>query len=114
MPWKYNGQVVNTTKGFRNSDGYMSPKNWNVAWDDDTKKAEGMVWENEPDNTLSAAQKLELLRHQRDNLLRETDWWGCSDLGTMSDARKKYRQDLRDITKTYQDLDSVVWPTKPS
>lgn len=38
MPWKYNGQVVNTTKGFRNSDGYMSPKNWNVAWDDDTKK----------------------------------------------------------------------------
>ncbi len=41
MPWKYNGQVVNTTKGFRNSDGYMSPKNWNVAWDDDTKKSRG-------------------------------------------------------------------------
>jgi len=112
MPWKYNEQVVNTTKGFRNSDGYMSPKNWNVAWNDDTKKAEGLVWEDDPVKTLSAEQKLEALRYQRNNLLIETDWWGCSDL-TMSDARKKYRQDLRDIPATYEDLDSVVWPTKP-
>ena len=112
MPWKYNGQVVNTTKGFRNSDGYMSPKNWNVAWDDDTKKAEGLVWEDDPDNTPSDEAKLEALRQQRNNLLRDTDWWGCSDL-TMTDAQKKYRQDLRDITETYQDLDSVVFPPRP-
>ena len=26
---------------------------------------------------------------------------------------KKYRQDLRDITKTATSLDDVTWPTKP-
>ncbi len=76
------------------------------------KKAEGLVWEDDPDNTPSDEAKLEALRQQRNNLLRDTDWWGCSDL-TMTDAQKKYRQDLRDITETYQDLDSVVFPTRP-
>jgi len=31
----------------------------------------------------------------------------------MSDAWKKYRQELRDITKTYKSPDNVKWPTKP-
>ena len=112
MAWKYDGKVVNINKGFRNSDGYMSPKNWYTAWDDDLKKAEGLVWEADSTPTETAKQKLERLRKVRNNLLLETDWWGCSDL-TMSSAQTKYRQDLRDITKTYQDLGSVKWPTKP-
>ena len=37
------------------------------------------------------------LRDKRNNLLSETDWWGASD-NTMTDAQKKYRQDLRDLT----------------
>ena len=37
MPWKYNGQVISDTKGFRNTDGYMSPKNWVTAWDSTEK-----------------------------------------------------------------------------
>ena len=44
--------------------------------------------------------------------LAETDWWASSDL-TMTDAQKKYRQDLRDITKIYDSLEKVKWPTKP-
>ncbi len=31
MIWKYDGKAVNINKGFRNSDGYMSPKNWYTA-----------------------------------------------------------------------------------
>ena len=31
MPWKYNGQVDNTSKGFRKTDGYMTPKKWNAV-----------------------------------------------------------------------------------
>ena len=112
MAWKYNGETVNINKGFRNSDGYMSPKNWYTAWDDDLKKEEGLVWEEVITPAPTAEEKLERLREVRTRLLRETDWWGCSDL-TMSDARKKYRQDLRDIPATYQDLDSVVWPSEP-
>jgi len=58
----------------------------------------------------TAEQKLVEIRSQRDMLLRECDWWASSDL-TMSDAQKKYRQDLRDITT--QDVDNITWPTKP-
>jgi len=55
------------------------------------------------------------LRDRRNNLLSETDWWGASD-NTMTDAQKKYRQDLRDLTEgldTVDKVNAVVWPTKP-
>ena len=61
---------------------------------------------------LDAAEPMKKLREQRDIKLTETDWWASSDL-TMSDERKKYRQDLRDITKSTTSLDDVKWPTKP-
>mgnify|MGYP003139049802 FL=1 len=52
------------------------------------------------------------LREVRNKMLAETDWWASSDL-TMTDAQKKYRQDLRDITKTATSLNDVKWPEKP-
>ena len=55
------------------------------------------------------------LRVQRNSLLAETDWWGASD-NTMTDAQKKYRQDLRDLTTgldTVEKVNSVTFPTKP-
>jgi hypothetical protein len=60
----------------------------------------------------SASEKLDILREKRDVKLAETDWWASSDL-TMSSAQTKYRQDLRDITKTATSLDDVTWPEKP-
>ena len=54
------------------------------------------------------------LRIKRNVLLEETDWMCFPDSPTMSDEWKKYRQELRDITKTYKTLDDVKWPTKPS
>ena len=62
-----------------------------------------------------ADRELAELRTQRNILLSETDWWASSDL-TMTDAQKKYRQDLRDITKTYQSLSdkNFKFPTKPT
>ena len=55
------------------------------------------------------------LREKRNSLLAETDWWGASD-NTMTDAQKKYRQDLRDLTTgldKVEKVNSVTWPTKP-
>ena len=55
------------------------------------------------------------LRDKRNGLLAETDWWGASD-NTMTDAQKKYRQDLRDLTTgldTVEKINSITWPTKP-
>ena len=61
---------------------------------------------------LNDKEPIKLLREERNRLIAETDWWASSDL-TMSAERTAYRQDLRDITKTYSSLDDVVWPDKP-
>ena len=57
-------------------------------------------------------RKLENIRMIRNGLLAETDWMANSDV-TMSDAWKKYRQDLRDITEGVTLSKEVVWPTAP-
>jgi hypothetical protein len=65
--------------------------------------------------------KLDLVRMRRDSLLKETDWWACSDR-EITEPQKAYRQALRDITNNCSpelndvgdlDLTSVNWPTKP-
>ena len=57
-------------------------------------------------------RKLKNIRMIRNGLLAETDWMANSDV-TMSDAWKKYRQDLRDITEGVTLSKEVVWPTAP-
>ena len=55
------------------------------------------------------------LRDERNQLLRETDWMGNSDV-QMSTEWQTYRQSLRDITNgltTVADIEAVTWPTKP-
>ena len=55
------------------------------------------------------------LRSERNSLLAKTDWYANSDV-TMSDAIKTYRQELRDITEgltTAEEVEAVIWPTKP-
>jgi hypothetical protein len=77
-------------------------KDWGVSWAQvETKQSE-----------LTAAEPLKALRAERDRLITATDWWASSDL-SMTKAQKDYRQALRDITKDYNSLDDVKWPTKP-
>ena len=54
------------------------------------------------------------VRTQRDGLLKETDWYGLSDV-TMSTEMATYRQALRDITThaNFPNLTETDWPTKP-
>lgn len=61
---------------------------------------------------INARAKLLELRSERNLRLRATDFYGNSDV-TMSTEMETYRQALRDITDTYSDVDTVVWPTKP-
>ena len=60
-----------------------------------------------------AAEDWKQLRDERNRLLAETDFMGNSDY-SITDAWKTYRQALRDITGTYNNLSEVVWPVKPS
>lgn len=61
-----------------------------------------------------ALDKLNDLRRHRTFMLKETDWMSASDL-TMDNNWKTYRQELRDITKTYKSISDsgFKWPTKP-
>jgi hypothetical protein len=81
-----------------------------TAEEETARDAEEKAW---ADGALDRA--LVGLRDKRNSLLAETDWWGASD-NTMTDAQKKYRQDLRDLTTgldTVEKVNSVTWPTKP-
>ena len=77
----------------------------------------GVTWKQVSDKkkALKDAEPMRLLRAERDRLLSECDWWASSDLSSsFTDAQKKYRQDLRDITKSATSLDDAKFPTKPS
>ena len=77
-----------------------------------------------PDKVLSQSEKeekpaldLEKLRLQRNHLLAECDWTllPSSPLSAeKQDEWKVYRQELRDVTKTYKSPADVKWPTAPS
>ena len=78
------------------------------------RKKEEKEWEDG-----APARNLNLLREQRNVLLTGTDWIVIKEReegGTVSNFAdwKKYRQKLRDITKTYKSLADVKWPEEPS
>ena len=88
----------------------------NNAIESDKPSDFGVTWKQVSDKkkALEDAEPMRLLRVERDRLLDETDWWASSDLSSsFTDAQKKYRQDLRDITKSATSLDDVTWPSKP-
>jgi len=76
------------------------------------RKAEEAEWDN---NNSPFSLAMESLRLRRNNLLAETDFHALSDR-TMSADMTTYRQELRDLTNgvtTVEDIEAVVFPTKP-
>ena len=71
------------------------------------------------EDAIEAEKNLNLLRMERNLLLQQSDWVVIKEReegGSVSNFAdwKKYRQELRDITKKYKSLDKVKWPTAPS
>ena len=69
----------------------------------------------------SSDRALKNLRAERDEKLKETDFYALSDV-TMSSDMTTYRQALRDLPSNYttsdsgdlkEDLSNLNWPTKP-
>ena len=95
-----------------------------MSWVDcDDKVAVGWTYDGKTfkanEVTLTAEEKLNKLRIERDNFLKMSDWIVIREKeenGIVSNFTdwKKYRQELRDITKTYKSLDDVKWPEEPS
>tara|TARA_B100000963_G_scaffold40143_1_gene29853 strand:+ start:1135 stop:1479 length:345 start_codon:yes stop_codon:yes gene_type:complete len=91
-----------------------------MSWVDcDDKVAVGWTYDGKTFKTnqvtLTAEQKLDRVRIERNKLLKSSDWTQGRDVTLSNDADwKTYRQELRDLTKTYKTLDDVKWPTEPS
>lgn len=47
MAYKYSGRIVRAGKAWTDNDQIQHPANW-MLWDDATKAAKGLVWENDP------------------------------------------------------------------
>ena len=80
------------------------------------RKAQKEAWEAD-----SLNRALKNLRDERTEKLKETDFYGNSDV-TMSSDMTTYRQALRDLPSNYttsdgnelkSDLSNLNWPTKP-
>ena len=87
-----------------------------MSWVDcDDKVAVGWTYDGKTFKTnvieLTAEQKLNALRTERNKFLRMSDWTQNRDVTLSNDADwKTYRQALRDITKDYKSLEDVKWP----
>lgn len=65
-------------------------------------------------STANSEVQLEELRTLRNKKLQETDWTQLPDIDeSVRTQWQTYRQQLRDITQSYNNVDDVVWPTKP-
>ena len=69
---------------------------------------------------FSNTKKLSMLRNERDRLLKQSDWVVIKEKEQSNSVSnftdwKTYRQELRDITKTYQSMNDkdFAFPTKP-
>jgi hypothetical protein len=47
MAYKYSGRIIRAGKAWVDNDGIQHPANW-MLWDDATKAAKGLVWEDDP------------------------------------------------------------------
>jgi len=81
-----------------------------TAAEETARDNEEAAWAN-----AAPARALETLRSRRNQLLKETDFFGNSDV-TMSDDMTTYRQALRDLPTgkdTVDKCNNATWPTKP-
>ena len=82
-------------------------------WNDSIGKQPTESELNAVSEKAEKASKLNSIRIKRNKLLTETDWMSFPDSPTMSDAMKKYRQDLRDLPASNSDPSKIEFPTKP-
>jgi hypothetical protein len=84
-----------------------------TAEEEAARDAEETAWTNGAKDRALAA-----LREKRNNLLKETDHYGLSDV-TMSSEMTTYRTKLRDLPSTIADdataadVEATAFPTKP-
>ena len=60
------------------------------------------------------ATTMDSVRRKRNELLKESDWVGLTDVNIPNkDAWLDYRQLLRDVPQNFSTPEEVIWPNKP-
>jgi len=107
----------------RNGAEQDANNNWVQAWVErdmfsDTTDDDGVITTKAEHETAYQARldakAAANVRSRRDQMLKDTDWMGLSDV-TMTAEWAAYRQALRDITDhaNFPDLEDADWPTEP-
>ena len=96
-----------------------SKENPNGVYEDYTEEEKKQIEKDKSEMLSESDRAISVLREFRNQKLIDTDWVVIKEReegGSVSNFAdwKKYRQELRDITKTYKSLDKVKWPTAPS
>mgnify|MGYP003146294771 CR=1 FL=1 len=63
-------------------------------------------------DTRTDEEKWNTIRNERNELLKQTDFYALSDV-TMTTEMSNYRQQLRDLPTSTSNPDDVVFPEKP-
>lgn len=114
-------ETTGYTQAIRNGVVQDAKGNWVTAWavvDMFSDTTEDGVTTTKAEHEAAYQARLDAeaatsIRTQRDTLLKETDWYGLSDV-TMPAEIATYRQALRDIPAQDGFPHNVVWPTKIS
>lgn len=99
----------------------------NAEWTIDGESYEGITWLSsditQPTKTevtakiaeLEAGEPLRLLRRDRNQKLKTSDWTQGADVpNTIKTPWATYRQALRDLPANTSDPSNPTWPTEPS
>ena len=68
------------------------------------------------DRAAEADLNLDMVRGQRNGLLRDSDWTQIADASLGAHTAEEwatYRQELRDLPSKHSKVSEVVWPTPP-
>ncbi len=117
-------QHYSSSKWVLRTDGNDQESYDSIEWLDESPKPT----KEQFDSLLSTTEteELRIFRQLRNQKLLESDWTRMDDCGISYDKKQewaKYRQELRDITKTVTpvfltrgiiDQSKFSWPTKPS
>ena len=112
MKWRIStalGELMPTSSYGITDEDYSS-----IQWMDSSNPLPSIDAINAKITELDNAEPMRLLRIERTNRLKECDWTQCPDVPDATKTKyQAYRQQLRDITKTYKSLKEVVWPEEP-
>lgn len=80
----------------------------------DTGTSSATAWAPPPAPIFEEPTQEEIVRFERNSLLKDTDWMVLSDSSQPSQEWLDYRQALRDIPQQEGFPSNVVWPIKPT